>query len=128
MGRPWKDIGRYGSVGIEFVLTIVIASWVGHWFDGRHGGHGSLGMGIGFLIGVAVGFWNLVRTAQGMQRDIERAEARDPAAGRWTVSEGWLYKPDESAGAKHDPERGAERHSGGSGESGTGNGGGGPAA
>jgi hypothetical protein len=35
-----------------------------------------------------------------MQRDIERAEAADPEAGKWTVDEGWLHKPDD---ARHDP-------------------------
>jgi hypothetical protein len=97
MARPWKDIGRYGSVGIEFVLTIAICSAIGHWWDGRYGHGGGSGLAVGFLVGVAVGFYNLVRTALGMQRDIERAEAKDPLAGRWTVDEGWLYKPDGDA-------------------------------
>ena len=85
MASPLKEIGRYGSVGIEFVLTILIVSWCGHWLDGRYwGGHG-WGLVGGFVLGVAVGFRNLIRTAQQMQRDIERAEANDPEAGRWTV-------------------------------------------
>lgn len=101
MARPWKDIGRYGSVGIEFVLTILICSGIGYWWDGRHGRHGQesgWGLTVGFLIGVAVGFYNLFKTAQGMQRDIERAEANDPlppGVRRWNVDEGWLYKPDD---------------------------------
>jgi hypothetical protein len=35
-----------------------------------------------------------------MQRDIERAEAQDPEAGRWKVDEGWLHPeagPDSNA-------------------------------
>jgi hypothetical protein len=88
---PLKEIGRYGSVGIEFVLTILIVSWCGHWLDGRYwGGHG-WGLVGGFVLGVAMGFRNLVRTAQQMQRDIERAEANDPQAGRWTVDPAWLH-------------------------------------
>jgi hypothetical protein len=91
MASPLKDIGRYGSVGIEFVLTILILSWCGHWLDGRFwGGHG-WGLVSGFVVGVAVGFRNLVRTAQQMQKDIERAEANDPQAGRWTVDPAWLH-------------------------------------
>ena len=96
MARPWREIGRYGSVGIEFVLTILIVSWFGHWIDGRFSLHG-WGLGAGFLLGVAVAFRNLVRTAQEMQRDIERAEANDPGASRWTVDERWIHpEPDES--------------------------------
>jgi len=104
MARPWRDIGRYGSVGIELLLTILIASAIGHWIDGRYGSRRDWGMGIGFVVGVAVAFRNLVRTAQGMQKDIERTEAQDPQAGRWTVDEGWLYKPDESGKAVAEPD------------------------
>ena len=90
MASPWKDIGRYGSVGIEFVLTIALASWLGYWLDTRYwGGHG-WGLGAGFVLGVVVGFRNLVRTANQMQRDIERAEAKDPEAHRWTVDSSWI--------------------------------------
>lgn len=84
-------MGRYGSVGIELVLTILILSWVGHWLDDRYWGSRGWGLAGGFVLGVAVGFRNLVRTAQQMQRDIERAEARDPEAGRWHVDPGWVH-------------------------------------
>jgi hypothetical protein len=90
MASPWKDIGRYGSVGIEFVLTILLLSGLGYWLDSRYwGGHG-WGLGAGFVLGVAVAFRNLVRTASQMQRDIERAEAKDPEAHRWTVDSSWI--------------------------------------
>jgi hypothetical protein len=103
MARPWRDIGRYGSVGIEFLLTILIVSWLGHWLDGRVSLHG-YGLGVGFLLGVAVAFRNLVRTAQGMQRDIERAEARDPHASRWTVDPNWVHKdPGETGSSSNSP-------------------------
>jgi len=109
MSRPWKEIGRYGSVGLELVLTIGLVSWLGQWLDGRYwGGHGR-GLVVGFVLGVAVAFRNLMRTAQRMQRDIEQAEARDPEAGRWTVDEGWLHgdppaPSPEVSPEVHDPE------------------------
>jgi hypothetical protein len=97
MAKPWAEIGRYGGVGIEFVLTILIVSWLGHWLDGRVRLHG-YGLAIGFLVGVAVAFRLLFRTAQRMQGDIERAEARDPGSSRWTVDPNWLHKdPSETA-------------------------------
>jgi len=97
MARPWKDIGRYGGAGIEFLLTILILSWLGHWLDQRWSLHG-WGLTAGFLLGCAVAFRNLMRIASRMQRDIERAEARDPEAGRWTVDESWVHKePDKSS-------------------------------
>jgi|SRR5579862_8610226 hypothetical protein len=93
MAKPWKEVGRYGSVGLEFVLTILIVAAFGQWLDQRYGGSHGWGLGVGFLLGVATAFRNLVRTAGQMQADIERAEARDPEAGRWKVDEGWLHSP-----------------------------------
>ena len=95
MATGWKDIGRYGGVGIELVLAILILAGIGHWFDLRYGSGRSWGMTIGFLLGVAVGVRNLVRVAQQMQKDIEKAEAQDPEGSRWTVDESWLNKPDK---------------------------------
>ncbi len=92
MAKPWKEIGRYGSVGIELVLAILIMAGIGHWMDQRYWGAHGWGLGAGFLLGAAVGFRNLLRTASNMQKDIERAEAGDPEAGRWTVDESWLHK------------------------------------
>ncbi len=91
MAKPWMEIGRYGSVGLELVLTILIPAAIGHWLDGRYWRDAGWGAGGGFLLGVAVGFRNLIRTAKGMERDIERAEAKDPAGSRWTVDESWVH-------------------------------------
>jgi len=97
MGSPLRDLGRYGSVGIEFVLTIAITAWIGHIIDGHVGHDSGWGMTAGFFLGVVVAFRNLLRTAKSMQRDIERSEKHDPTAGRWTVDESWLHKDDEGA-------------------------------
>jgi Putative F0F1-ATPase subunit Ca2+/Mg2+ transporter len=93
MAKPWKEMGRYGSVGLEFVLTIGLVGALGQWLDQRYWGGRGWGLGGGFLLGVAVAFRNLIRVAGQMQVDIERAEARDPEAGRWRVDEGWLHEP-----------------------------------
>ena len=93
MAKPWKEVGRYGSVGLEFVLTILIVGALGQWLDQRYWGNHGWGLAGGFLLGVTVAFRNLVRTAGQMQADIEKAEARDPEAGHWKVDEGWLHPP-----------------------------------
>ncbi len=95
MAKPWNEMGRYGGVGIELVLAILICAGIGHWLDQRYWPGHDWGMLVGFLFGLAVGIRTLVKTAQRMQRDIERAEARDPEGSRWTVDETWLNKPDE---------------------------------
>jgi hypothetical protein len=38
-----------------------------------------------------------------MQRDIERAEAKDPEASRWTVDESWVHKEDDDRGKNGPP-------------------------
>jgi hypothetical protein len=94
MTRAWKELGRYGGVGIELVLAILVLSAIGHWFDMRYGKGRDWGMTIGFFLGIAVGVRNLVRVARQMQKDIERAEAQDPEASRWTVDESWVRGSD----------------------------------
>ncbi len=103
MAKPWMEVGRYGSVGLELVLTILIPAALGHWLDGRYWGNAGWGAGVGFVIGIVVGFRNLIRTANGMQRDIERAEAKDPEASRWTVDESWVHKDDDENGKDGPP-------------------------
>jgi hypothetical protein len=92
MARPWNELGRYGGVGIELVLSILILSAIGHWLDQRYWHGHDWGMAIGFFLGIAVGVRTLVRTARRMQRDIERAEAREPGGARWTVDESWIHR------------------------------------
>jgi hypothetical protein len=110
MARPWKELGRYGGVGIELVLAILILAGIGHWLDVRYWEGRGWGMGIGFLLGIAVGVRNLIRVASGMQKDIERTEAQDPEGSRWTVDETWLHKPDppdvaQDQDSEHTPSR-----------------------
>ena len=95
MAKPWNELGRYGGIGIELVLSILILGGIGHWLDQRYWRGHDWGMTVGFLLGIAVGVRNLVRAAQRMQRDIEREEARNPAASRWTVDQSWLHPTDE---------------------------------
>ena len=96
----------------ELVLTILILGASAIDMDTRYWGASGWGSGVGFL-GVAVGFRNLMRTAAHMQRDIERAEARDPAANRWKVDPGWLHDDREgdhvASGPDPDPRRPGER-------------------
>ncbi len=75
MARPWNELGRYGGVGIDLVVAILLLGALGHWLDGRYWPGHDTGMIVGGLLGVAVGVRNLVRTAQRMQKDIEAAEA-----------------------------------------------------
>ena len=81
--KPWKDYGRYGSVGIELVLSIMLGWWAGQWLDGKiGGGHGYI-TGLGFLIGCYAGFRALFAVAKKMEKDIERAERKERGEDPW---------------------------------------------
>jgi hypothetical protein len=103
--KPYKELGRYGVVGIDLVLAILICGGIGHWLDVRYFGNHGYGMLVGGLLGVAVGVRNLVRAAQRMQRDIEREEAKDPEGSRWTVDQTWLHHDDAGGAERHAPKK-----------------------
>jgi hypothetical protein len=102
-------MGRYGGVGIDLVLAILILGAGGHWLDQHYASGGDTWMMVGGLLGAAVGVRNLVVAARRMQRDIERAEARDPEGSRWTVDETWLHKPDDAKAEPHEPNARSDR-------------------
>jgi F0F1-type ATP synthase assembly protein I len=95
MAKPYKELGQYGTVGLDLVVSVVLLGALGHWLDGRYFGGHDTGMIVGGLLGLAVGVRNLIRAGMRMQRDIEKAEAQDPEGSRWTVDETWLHKGDE---------------------------------
>jgi hypothetical protein len=98
--KPWREYGRYGSVGIELVLSIMLGWYAGHWLDGKiAGGHGWL-TAFGFIVGVYAGFRALFMAASYMQGDIERAERRERGDDPWSDSDpdsGTPSPPDEVA-------------------------------
>jgi Putative F0F1-ATPase subunit Ca2+/Mg2+ transporter len=96
MAKPYKEMGRYGGVGIDLVLAILLLGALGHWLDGKYFAGHDYAMLAGGLLGVAVGVRSLVRAAKRMQHDIEVAEAKDPEGSRWTVDETWVHKDVES--------------------------------
>ncbi len=82
MAKPYKAYGRYGTVGLELILSIVIGYWLGTRADGYFHRRGQfLGhewfAGLGFVVGVYAGFRSLFRTAAKMQRDIELEEQKE---------------------------------------------------
>jgi F0F1-type ATP synthase assembly protein I len=74
--HPLRDVGRYGTVGIELLVSMGLGYYVGRWIDGKVGGHG-WGTGIGAFLGVVVGFYSLWKASQSMQRDALRAEREE---------------------------------------------------
>lgn len=81
--KPWKAYGRYGSIGIELVLSIILGYYGGHWLDQKFFGDKGYVTGIGFLIGVYAGFRSLFAVAKKMQRDIEEEEMKERGEDPW---------------------------------------------
>jgi hypothetical protein len=95
MAGSWKPAGRYSGAGIELVAAVLIVGGVGYGLDLRFwGGHG-WGLIVGVVLGLAAGVRNLMRSAQAVERDLEREDAQSGGQRRWNVDESWLHKPDE---------------------------------
>jgi F0F1-type ATP synthase assembly protein I len=70
---PWKQYGRYGSLGIELILSMAVGYYVGRWIDFRLGSTPWLAL-LGFLVGVYAGFRQIFRAAKRMTEEAEREE------------------------------------------------------
>jgi hypothetical protein len=81
--RPLKEYGRYGSVGIELVLSIVFGYMGGHWLDGKIGGGRGWLTVLGSAVGVYAGFRAIFVAAKHMEADIERMERQERGEDPW---------------------------------------------
>jgi F0F1-type ATP synthase assembly protein I len=80
--KPWKQYGRYGSLGIELILSMAVGYYVGRWIDTKAGTTPWLSL-VGFLIGIYAGFRQIFRVAKRMTAEAEREDEeaqrpRDP--------------------------------------------------
>lgn len=80
---PWKEYGRYGSVGIELFVSIILGYYGGHWLDQKWGGGRGWLTAFGTIVGVYAGFRAIFSAAKHMSADIERAERRDRGEDPW---------------------------------------------
>jgi ATP synthase protein I len=76
-----KELGRYGTVGLDLIVSIAFGYYGGRWVDARVGAHGWITM-VGVVFGVAAGFRFLWRAAQKMQGDVEREDAERKSQGK----------------------------------------------
>ena len=76
--HPLRDVGRYGTVGLELLVSMALGYYGGRWLDERWGGHGWI-TGICSFLGVVVGFYSIWKASQSMQKDLARAERAEKA-------------------------------------------------
>jgi F0F1-type ATP synthase assembly protein I len=79
VSSSWKATYRYGNIGLELFLSIVVGFLFGRWVD-RHWLHGhGYGTAVGTAIGVYAGFrsvWKLAKQAQAESAAEDAAEAK----------------------------------------------------
>ncbi len=71
MRQDWKAVGSYGTLGLEMVLSVLFAWWVGSWLDGKLETAPIL-TAIGFALGVGAAIKALMRVHREAQRDMKK--------------------------------------------------------
>ncbi len=73
MKKPWKAYGRYGSVGAEFVLSILLGLWLGKKGDVKFDTAPWLTL-LGLAGGAFAGFRVIFLAAKRIPHDVSREE------------------------------------------------------
>ena len=63
----WRSALRYSAVGLEMGVAVAVGYGAGWWLDGKFGTKPTLSF-IGLLLGIAAGFFTLVRVARELNR------------------------------------------------------------
>lgn len=83
--KGMKAFGRYGSLGLELLLSIGVGYYLGTLADRKAGTH--VFAFVGFIVGCYAGFRALFRAAKTMQRDIEREEQLERGHDPWAPTD-----------------------------------------
>jgi F0F1-type ATP synthase assembly protein I len=71
--QDWKGVGRYGTVGLELFLSVLLGLFAGQFLDRRfHTAPWLTLIGVGY--GIAAGIRGLYRAATRATRDAEELE------------------------------------------------------
>jgi F0F1-type ATP synthase assembly protein I len=71
--RGLRAAGKYGTVGLELVLSMAVGYLLGRWVDGKWFGGRGWGTFVGSALGVYAGFRALWLTAKRLEAETERA-------------------------------------------------------
>ena len=67
-GKQLKAFARFGSLGIELALSVVVGMLGGRWLDGKLSTRPWL-MLLGLVLGVIAGFRSIIRSVRSQLRD-----------------------------------------------------------
>ncbi|MGZ3417866.1 MAG: AtpZ/AtpI family protein [Polyangiales bacterium] len=73
----WRDLGDVGGVGIEFVMSIAVGYWIGHWLDTKYFGNKGYATFIGACLGVFTAFKAIYDAAKRMRKRLEELEREE---------------------------------------------------
>ena len=76
MKQDWNGIGRYGTVGLELVLSVLLGLFGGQFLDKRFHTTPWLTL-IGLSYGIAAGVRGLYRAAKRATREAEELDRRE---------------------------------------------------
>jgi F0F1-type ATP synthase assembly protein I len=79
MQRGWKQAYRFGNIGLELFLSIVVGFLLGRWLDRRFFGAHGWGTAVGTIVGVYTGFRALWKLAKLAEREAKEEEERERA-------------------------------------------------
>lgn len=66
----YKSLGAYGTLGLEFVLSVVLGLYGGRWLDQKLGLTGGQMTIAGVVLGAIIGFRAIWRVAKQAERDV----------------------------------------------------------
>lgn len=67
LGRAYRQVGPYLSIGVEFTASILLCLGAGWWIDGRF--HTTpVFVLVGAFFGMAAGFYHFYRSVIGLQK------------------------------------------------------------
>ncbi len=70
LSQAYRSVGPYLTLGIQFIATILLCVFAGHWADGKFD-TSPLWTLIGGLIGIAAGFYHFFKAVLKMDRKSE---------------------------------------------------------
>ena len=71
----YRSLGAYGTLGLEFVFSVVLGLYGGRWLDQKFGTSSVMTL-LGLLLGVIIGFRAIWRVAKRAEREAERDDSR----------------------------------------------------